>query len=83
MQLVLWSLSLFLSYFFFELEPEWEDPEDWPRRLKSHKTPWEEEQGQTAQQLTSGYAQGHKKLGHGKLWTYFCNLNPVIKAMKG
>lgn len=26
-----------LSYFFFELEPELEDPEDWPRHLKSHK----------------------------------------------
>lgn len=24
---------LWLSYFFFELEPEWEDPEDWPRHL--------------------------------------------------
>lgn len=25
------------SYFFFELEPEWEDPEDWLPHLKSHK----------------------------------------------
>lgn len=24
-------------YFFFELEPEWEDPEDCPRHLQSHE----------------------------------------------
>lgn len=48
--------TLELTYFFFELEPEREDPDDWPRDLKSHDTNGEEA-GQLGRQRSASHMQ--------------------------
>lgn len=48
--------TLELTYFFFELEPEREDPDDWPRDLKTHNTNGEEA-GQLGRQRSASHMQ--------------------------